>query len=475
MISRFRISRFRHLALLGILGAAPATLAHAIEPTYPWRNLNGGEIRVIPDARVEADFRLELIERATQSIDFAIYQMGHDDEVGAPVYRALRNAANRGVRVRFLTSAIVMRRTDPRMIGPDSMLDAPTLAPITYLAFGGDSRWRIDDLVHEKLLIVDDKWVMTTGRGILSDDLNWMDCAYVMRGALAQDSASTFEDLWRLARRETPVRHSPAVPTGSQPPAQITAYPRLAVNSLARSAAAQLVAWLNEDPRHLLPQTSENGTPRPRARVLHNHYLEQVLSKGFPSSLEDRIRQIDDSVLEALIERIDRPDTRRIRFSVILPMLHPRLRESLLRARRDGKEVTIITNSEAAANLLMPASLNWRYALPDMAALLDAGATIRELVPSDNNPFIYLHQKLVIVDDTVFFGSHNFSLPSSIYNDEVSYEVMDPRFSDQMGRLFDLRLRLGTRRVSPGTIRSRSNEVWNATRFVSEQFFIGYY
>src|SRR5688500_16620242 len=90
----------RGVGLALVLAAVAPSAAQA--GAYPWAPL-GDDIRFIGDARVEAQLRLYMIRQARESVDVVIYEQGDDEAVGLPVLSALREAANRGVKVRIIT------------------------------------------------------------------------------------------------------------------------------------------------------------------------------------------------------------------------------------------------------------------------------------------------------------------------------------------------------------------------------------
>ena len=76
----------------------------AFAGSYPWIQISSEDIRMVPNPVIEAELRLSLIKKAQHSIDLVIWDQREDETVGMPILKALRDAADRGVKIRFLLS-----------------------------------------------------------------------------------------------------------------------------------------------------------------------------------------------------------------------------------------------------------------------------------------------------------------------------------------------------------------------------------
>lgn len=95
--------------------------------------------------------------------------------------------------------------------------------------------------------------------------------------------------------------------------------------------------------------------------------------------------------------------------------------QELLKARRRGVEIEVITAGDIGINIVRNAS---RTLWPE---LLQAGVKIYEYGPAK------MHSKIMIVDDTfVTAGSVNFDERSFHINDESNMNVIDPAFAARM-------------------------------------------
>jgi phosphatidylserine/phosphatidylglycerophosphate/cardiolipin synthase-like enzyme len=418
----------------------------------PWREVGEGDLRVFSSGRREVATRLEMIRRATVSIDLVTYGQRFEEGVALPLLSALRDAANRGVKVRYLTNRFISFSADPTEQAMRYLCGEPTRVPIEMLNFGSvtlDSVWSSTNFIHEKFLIVDGKWVLQSGRMPDERSAQWLDKDTLIKGPLVRDSKRVFNRIWRFARSQFMPCESGG---GSRrnfwrsEPRNLEVSELLALTESERREVDSDLNWLTVEPEsegRIVSESQVASTPVAantlRVKLHHYDYLQQAWSQGFPDSIEDRLARLNDPILEALAQRIERPGTRQVLLSAMSLMLAPRLKQALIRAVRErGVEVILFTNSETANGTLAPWAINWVYALPDMIDLMASGARIFTLRANDegDHPWHYLHQKLAIIDDTVFFGSHNYNLPATLCNDEATFEVRSNPFAQSMRSLF---------------------------------------
>jgi phosphatidylserine/phosphatidylglycerophosphate/cardiolipin synthase-like enzyme len=186
--------------------------------------------------------------------------------------------------------------------------------------------------------------------------------------------------------------------------------------------------------------------------LLHHNLIEQLqrntaMRAGIAPedlSVAERLELLRDPVVDALVEKLAR--AKDVALYTLAPVFHPRVKESLLGVLRRGGWVTIYTNSRNAYLTIAPVAFPWPAGLPDLEMLVNAGAKAYFFQARPELPWVYLHRKVAVVDDTVFFGSHNFNLPSTVTNDEISYELESSEFATQMRKLYvDSILDNGTR------------------------------
>jgi putative cardiolipin synthase len=167
--------------------------------------------RIIPQASVALDARLTLIRRAQSSLDLQYYLLGND-EVGHLVVRELRDAADRGVRVRLLIDDFYTTGMDRLLLG---LAAHPNVQVRLFNPFGAGrvstgGRWvsmasefrRLNHRMHNKLFVADGAIVIAGGRNLadgyfLRDHgANFIDFDVLGVGPIVPQLAEIFDQYW---------------------------------------------------------------------------------------------------------------------------------------------------------------------------------------------------------------------------------------------------------------------------------------
>ncbi len=167
--------------------------------------------RLLPTGAFAIDTRLALIRRAERSVDIQYYLIA-DDETGRFLLRSLRDAAQRGVRVRLLVDDLYTADTDALLLG---LAAHPNIQVRLFNPFpGGRGHFltrficsahefsRVNRRMHNKLLVVDGAMVVTGGRNIADEyfmrhaQSNFVDLDAFVIGALVPRLAALFDDYW---------------------------------------------------------------------------------------------------------------------------------------------------------------------------------------------------------------------------------------------------------------------------------------
>ncbi len=439
------------LVLLSALWPRPARA-----DVYPWVRLGADDIRVIPDPKVEASLRLEMVKRARRTIDIANYDQRADEGVALPLATALRDAADRGVRVRLMVSWNTTVLFDYYNKVGELLIDPPTRVPIEYLVVGGptaeDQGWGMLEGLHEKFFLVDGQQLMTTGRGIGEIYLHWLDMAYALRGPLVAQAHQAFDRIWREAR----IHHAPYRGyLGGQTQARARRYApgtATALDAAGTQRRDELLAWV-------AAPSGPPGASGATGRLLHFDFLRQIHALN-PTpgevDVDERLAKLDDPVVRAVSERL--ATAKVVRISLISAILPPRLHDALLAARQRGAEITVFLNTCAPRlNLkrhpVKAGGTLWSMQLPDLDDLINAGVRVVAFQVKDGVPWLFVHQKLAILDDVVVFGSHNLNVPSNVFFDEASFEVVSRPLAEELARLFDANLAINGEPLDAARVR----------------------
>lgn len=165
--------------------------------------------------------RIHLIRAARERIDLQTYIFDEDD-AGRLVLRELVAAARRGVKVRLLMDQLTAMKsvqTLAALAGVHANFEAKVYNPVfhkgrlSYTDFAMATACcfrQLNQRMHSKLLLIDDKVGITGGRNYQDDYYDW-DAQYNFRdrdlllsGPVTRDMAANFEAFW-VSRRSEPV------------------------------------------------------------------------------------------------------------------------------------------------------------------------------------------------------------------------------------------------------------------------------
>ncbi|WP_147286492.1 phospholipase D-like domain-containing protein [Legionella maceachernii] len=415
----------------------------AYTEVYPWVWLGKNDIQVTDHAKVEAEFRLYLIATAQESIDIATFDQRLDEAVGLPLLQALEKAAERGVRIRFAAAWISALLNDPSRKTEEYLNRIARHYPnFKFISAGGPSMWKkgwgVLDGIHEKLFLVDNKIALLTGRGHAGEYLNWLDTAFFYKGNMVNQSLDAFEQMWQTIERENglQLQHEELGLTNAVLSAK---------SSQQKSVSSTLPIKLSAEEQQELdtlktwaeiPASNDHDY---QARSIYYNFLEQMrreadLQGRTPGSFsyDEREKFLQDPFVDTVLLLL--PQTHRFQMSILATILEDRIVEAIFSERQRGMEMELITNGKKAHSVF-PTAPGWYAGIHTLDDLLQVGVIGHELKQRGAGTNIYLHRKLLILDDHVFFGSHNLTKASTLTNDEYSIEVVSRDFADKMEQL----------------------------------------
>jgi phosphatidylserine/phosphatidylglycerophosphate/cardiolipin synthase-like enzyme len=153
-------------------------------------------VELVTDNRAAFDARARLYANARRSIDLATYYLQADD-TGRATARALADAVARGVRVRLVADAYILRKKDYEAPGVLAMIDGLRAAGVEVRAWH-DPR-RPYDTNHRKMLVVDEEALLIGGRNIADHYAGerWRDIELLVTGPTARRATALFERTFR--------------------------------------------------------------------------------------------------------------------------------------------------------------------------------------------------------------------------------------------------------------------------------------
>jgi cardiolipin synthase C len=448
--------------------------------------------RLLPTGQYALQARLELARRAQHTLDVQYYQI-HNDRTGRYLLRTLRDAANRGVRVRLIMDDLYTSGMDPLLLGLDAHPNVQVRLFNPFPAGRGSFLMRfaanihdfsrIHRRMHNKLFIADGVMAVAGGRNIADEyfmasaGANFVDLDTFIIGSLLPRLGTLFVDYWN-SDRVLPLRTIVKTPlsdeqlrqqfdrlTATQPPPNT----RITVlqDDSGQGETLEIVDAHGGTPDPELPPPNDLLGYGPIASELQAGKLGLIWADAqayadAPDKVVGRVSTyaavpIDDvdSVRYNVVEMV-----RRARKDVVItsPYLVPGqtglevFRQSI---ERNRVGYTLVTNSLAATDEPVVHTGYRRYR-PQM---LQLGIQLYELSPQRVSRSLRLgrfstsigrlHAKSAVVDgERVFIGSMNFDPRSDQHNTELGLFIQSPALARQILKLVEVINQQGSYKVS---------------------------
>jgi putative cardiolipin synthase len=404
--------------------------------------------------------RSMLADEARHGIDLQTY-LYDDDEAGIVLMDRLRAAAERGVRVRLLI--------DDNGLGTDEclplLLDSLPHAEVrVFNPFRLRARWtrplqlswdfrRLNHRMHNKLYVVDGRATVIGGRNIggsyfeAHEAANFTDLDALLLGPVALDSRACFERYWD-SELAVPLREALGPRDMQAARARLDRYVR----------AARFVR-LQE--RYRTGQPSLRDTLRQDDVAVH-WASTRVVADDPRKAMGHRMRRAPQLVLDALNETWASA-SREVLAATAYFVPGRRGANDLIRMRRRGVEVSVLTNSLASTDVPAVHAGYARY----RRALLRAGVALHEYQRFGNRPPQHrgasrcnaLHAKTIVVDRRLaWIGSFNLDPRSSRLNTEMAVLLESESLATDLAhrierdlaldRSWQVKIRAGSRELS---------------------------
>ena len=397
-----------------------ASTAESFSPEDCYADGVGPERVLCVDDNVEAlTLRLGMIEQAQEEILYSTFALW-DDESGRDVMSALMAAADRGVRVRFVTDALNWTLHLENSPYANAFASCPNVEVRVYNPLDVLRPWTMQMRMHDKYIVVDDSLYLLGGRNtndlFLGEDTTGgqsIDRELLVYEAEPSENASLsqlrsyFETIWSLPEC---VAKTPAV------------------SEKCRAAAEELRArytGLREDsPGDFAPVDWEARTlPTNRITLLSNPpqavNREPVLWYQLKALMADG----DDVLLQTpyIICSGDMYD-------------------SLAEIGSSVKSFGILTNAvENGANIFGCSDY-----LNNRGKILDTGAAIYEFAGGNS-----IHRKCILIDGRMsIVGSYNLDMRSTYLDTELMLAVDSEALAGQLREKTEAELSM-SRLVSP--------------------------
>ncbi|MEV8467727.1 phospholipase D family protein [Fluviibacterium sp. DFM31] len=402
----------------------------------------------LEDGNVALGARLRLIERAQKSIDLQYFLM-KPDLGGALVLTALLDAADRGVRVRFLLDDVFTTMPDHALglldvhPGIEMRIFNPSPRPGWKAAGFVTDFSRVNRRMHNKSFIADGAWAIVGGRNIADEyfqidtSSEFADFDMLVVGPSVQGISASFDHYWNDG--------------WSVPMDQLR--PEPSPDDLA-DARSDLMARL-EPARGVYEHAIDDPFfRRLRAGEIRVFQGKVEVVVDDPAKLKVPVPEGQKILAQDLLTRMKYAKKRVVLLTpYFVPEDYGAQLFSDLAAR--GVRVQIVTNSLGSTNHAYVHAGYKRH----RQALLAAGVELYEirsdapqalgLVPEDTETGVVMHTKLAVIDDDqVFVGSLNLDPRSIKQNTEFGIFVRSRAFAGALWSALEEDLQLFTYRVA---------------------------
>ncbi|TAL76512.1 MAG: phospholipase D family protein [Burkholderiaceae bacterium] len=398
-------------------------------------NLSGFALLASPNAAFAA--RLALTQRANKTLDIQYYSI-HVDRTVASLLRAVRAAAQRGVRVRILLDDFNSTGRGAQVMG---MANVPGVEMRMFNPLPGDRDLgflrtllslddfqRIQHRMHNKLYVADNAWGIVGGRNLgdayfgTADGRNFIDMDVLAAGPVVQSLSASFDRYW----------NSPL----AYPVASLIAPAKLKrLHEAAKPLAGDSVA-ASDSADQPVPASALDLARQPLTWASAGLLVDSPL-KLVPESDN---AQVEGVVIDGLMSLLH---TARHDVIIVSPYFVPGAQMMALFAdlRKRGVRVRVLTNSLASTDSLLAQIgyarhrerlLRMGVELYEMRARERARLRDTVLGSGSAGSHTSLHAKLVIVDGRIIsIGSMNLDLRSKLQNTEVALVIRSPKLAHE--------------------------------------------
>ena len=196
---------------LALVDVAATALARVVAASTPPEAASQSGLRMLPEGPFSLDARIALARRAEKSLDVQYYQL-QSDSVGFRLLRELRDAAQRGVRVRLIVDDFYTAGQDELFSSlnafPNVEVRLFNPLPAREGAFVGrflaslHEFSRINHRMHNKLFVADNSLSVSGGRNIGDEYFmqggaaNFIDADVMASGPVVRQQSAAFDLYW---------------------------------------------------------------------------------------------------------------------------------------------------------------------------------------------------------------------------------------------------------------------------------------
>lgn len=423
---------------------ANTALAKLAAASRPATETAPSGFRLLPTGEFAFNARIGLARRAERSLDVQYYHL-RNDRAGHLLLRELRDAAERGVRVRLLVDDFYAAEIDELLRGLSSYehvevryfnpLPLRSGSPVVRLLLSPGDFERHNHRMHNKLFVADNAMAIYGGRNIAdeyfmsSPEANFIDMDMISTGQVVRDLSAVFDNYWN-SEAVWPLQALLGRPAD-------TAVARAQFDSAVRDAAP-VVPDYHVDPMGLPPVEQQLDAGR-----LTQIYASAKVHADPPSKALEPPHDRPTEAMQGLLNAIS---TNRQRVTIISPYFVPtEIGLSMMRIGAEhGSQTVLFTNSLATTDEPLVHHHYSRY----RAEMLKLGVHIYEFNPvgtqrtrgfgafGASTP--RLHAKVTVIDRRlVVVGSVNLDARSAIGNTEMGVVIDSPALTEALLKVME--------------------------------------
>jgi putative cardiolipin synthase len=422
-------------------------------------------MRLLPLGAYSLDTRIQLAQRAATSLDVQYYQL-EADSTGRLLLAELRDASQRGVRVRLLVDDLYTTHSDPLLRGLASF---PNVEVRLFNPFccnrgaGAGGRYtasifdfgRLNHRMHNKLFIADGVMAVAGGRNIADEyflraaDANFIDMDAFVMGAVVRSMAAIFDRYWN-SEVVYPIE-AVGEPLGDKA-------------ARAKAFDAAIAAHAPAPPIELPPTDLLGYGPLAEEFDSGQLGLEWGIARAFADPPEKLLAMTPKVAFEMSVTNDVMMQVWQAKDDLVLtsPYMIPGElgMQSFNNLHKEKVKVTVITNSLAATDEPLVHNGYARY----RARMLQAGVDLYELSPTRTqqtkrlgmfgSSLGRLHAKTAVIDKRIIFvGSMNLDPRSASTNTEFGMFIESRALAKEMLRVISISKLEGAYRLrlDPGT------------------------
>ena len=449
--------------------------------------LNDSGFALVGNAELAFTSRMALIKAAEKTLDLQYYAI-HADDTTARLFDALRQAADRGVRVRILLddfntageNAQILKfafekNVEMRLFNPLPSSRGSGLFRIVSSL--GDAA-RLQRRMHNKIFVADNAVAITGGRNLgdtyfgQSDGVNFVDIDVLAAGRITRDLSRSFDQYWNNplaypvqslmsvqdieALKVKPVASSAASPESPVPPAvpskDESALPHKSTVTRMVVDTAGMTTTVAA-----LPDSTD-------LRMLSWTWAAATMLADKPTKVAedaDTTEESNDTTVDGLLSLMAGAKTDLL---VVSPYFVPgaEMMKQFADIKRRGVRVRVLTNSLASNDAVAAHAGYARY----REALIAMGVEIYEMRSEQRGTIssfgsgsgsagrsggasrASLHAKAVVVDNRLLvIGSMNLDLRSKLQNSVVAIAIRNRKLANEATALIEPGLSTGAYRV----------------------------